>query len=135
MSRTYTVDIDVRFRDVDPLEHVSHTLFVTYMQQARLEYFYDILDLETAGIDTVVAHLDIDYLNEITRGDDVTVAVTVSDIGTTSFATDYEIRTQNGVVATGTTVQVVVDSDSGKSKVVPDGIRGRLERYRADTPG
>ena len=132
MSKTYTVDIGVRFRDIDPLEHVSHTVYVTYMQQARLEYFYDVLDLATADINPVVAHLEVDYLNEVTRDDDVTAAVTVSHIGTTSFSTDYEIRTQDGVAATGTTVQVVVDSESGESRAVPDTIRERLERYRVD---
>jgi len=43
---TYTTDIDVRFRDIDAMGHVNNAVYATYIEQARTEYFRDVLDAD-----------------------------------------------------------------------------------------
>lgn len=127
----YTIDVDVRFRDIDPLEHVNHTVYVTYMQQARLTFFYEELDIESDGVAPVVAHLEADFRESILREHDVTVAVSVTDVGESSFTLGYEIRADGDLAASGESVQVVVDRESGETRPIPDSIHEKLEPYRA----
>lgn len=123
----YTYDIDVRYRDVDPLRHVSHIQFVTYMQQARLTYMSEELDMERHGIDPIVVHLEVDYEGQIRIGDDVTVRVECTDPGETSFRTDYEIVAGGGTAATGHSVQVAADDETGETCPLPEEWRTVME--------
>ena len=131
MGEKYSTKIQVRYRDIDPLRHVSHTEFVTYMQQARLEFSDTVLGMTGVEFDTVVVHLEIDYIDDITTTDDVEVAMTVTDIGRTSFTVGYEIVASGTTAATGESVQVVVDGSTGDSVRVPDEWRSKLEKYAA----
>lgn len=126
---TYATDIDVRFRDIDPLWHVSHTVYVVYMQQARLEFSADVLGMTGSEYDTVVVHLELDYHDDISRDDDVVVEMAVTDIGGSSFTTTYEVLADGDVAATGESVQVVVDAEDGDPCPVPDDWRSPLEKY------
>lgn len=132
MARRYTTELQVRFRDIDPLYHVSHTVYVVYMQQARLEFSGDVLGLADSGYDTVVAHLEIDYEDEVSFDDAVTVETWVTDVGSTSFTVSYAILAGGTRAATGESVQVVVDAEDGGSTPVPPEWRERFEAFRAD---
>ena len=128
----YTTDLQVRFRDIDPLYHVSHTVYVVYMQQARLAFCEDVLDLRDSGFDTVVAHLEIDYETEVAFGADLVAETWISDVGSSSFTMAYEISANGTLAATGESVQVVVDPESGESTSVPATWREHFAEYRDD---
>lgn len=127
---TYTTDVDVRYRDIDPLRHVSHTVYVVYMQQARLEFCDALLDLPESDYDTVVVHLEVDYHDDVTQSADVAVETSVTDVGGSSFTMEYEVTADGETAATGESVQVVVDADSGDSTSVPDEWRSVFADYR-----
>lgn len=129
MARRYSTDLQVRFRDVDPLYHVSHTVYVVYMQQARLAFSEDVLGMTDSAYDTVVAHLEVDYEDEVGFGDAVTVETWVTDVGTTSFTMAYAIRGDGTRAASAESVQVVVDAEDGESTAVPPEWREHLEDY------
>lgn len=126
----YSIDVDVRFRDIDPLEHVSHTVYVTYMQQARLSFFYDGIEVGDEGVAFVVAHLEVDYHEQIRREQDVSVALAVTHVGESSFTIGYEISADGRVAATGESVQVVVDRESNETRPISESIAAKLEPYR-----
>ncbi len=129
MGEKYTTEIQVRYRDIDPLRHVSHTEFVTYMQQSRLEFSDKVLRMTGAEFDTVVVHVEIDYADDITMGQTVEVAMTVTDVGRTSFTVRYEVMANGTTAATGESVQVVIDESTGESVRVPDEWRDKLNEY------
>jgi len=131
----YTTELQVRFRDIDPLYHVSHTIYVVYMQQARLAFYEDVLDYRESGYDTVVAHLELDYEHEITLDDELTVEAWITDVGSSSFTMAYELSASGTVAATGESVQVVVDADTGESVDVPAEWHEQFETYRDGRSG
>jgi len=124
--------VAVRHRDLDPYDHVNNAVYATYLERARLSYRDRVLgtDAESESRGFVVASLEIDYRRPITRDDDpVTVAARVPELGTTSFPLRYEIRTDDGVAATGETTQVVIDPDAGDPAPIPGRWRSRIAEF------
>jgi acyl-CoA thioester hydrolase len=122
MGDAYTTDIQVRFRDIDPLYHVSHTVYLDYMQQSRLEFSQEVLSLGESPYDTVVAHVEIDY-------EDVTVEARITDVGSSSFTMTYAIVADGTRAAVGESVQVLIEEETGEATEIPPEWRETFEQY------
>ena len=124
----FTTEIEVRFRDLDPMNHVNNAVYVTYLEQARAKYLIDVLDMDIERPNLVVASLSIDYRRPIEWGEAVSVSVETTELGGSSFEMAYEIRADGETAATAETVQVTIDPN-GDSRPVPDEWRDRLESF------
>jgi acyl-CoA thioester hydrolase len=125
----HEVDVTVRYRDLDPWEHVNNAVYVTYLEHARVDYLDAVLDVELEDIDVVVANLEIDYKRSITIDDDVTVAIGVSNLGTSSYTMAYEIRVGDDVAATAETTQVVMDRETGRPTPMDEDHRAAVAAF------
>lgn len=125
----YVAEVPVRFRDIDPMDHVNNALYVTYVEQARAEYYEDVIGLTLGEADTVLAHLEIDYVDPIKLGDVVEVAMRTEELGESSIPMTYELRVDDHVVATAETVQVAFDRQSGEPVPVPGEWRKRVDAF------
>lgn len=131
MDAEFTTDVQVRYRDLDPNDHVNNAVYATYLEEVRSAYFEQVIERNFHEMSTVLATLQIDYRRAIEPDDDVTVALSVSEIGNSSMTMEYEIRTDDGVAATATTVQVVWDRETEESRPVPDEWRERIEAVQS----
>jgi acyl-CoA thioester hydrolase len=105
-----TIPVQVRFADLDPLNHVNNVAFYTLMETARIAFFRTIAPSLSGHF--VVARSECDYVAEIRGGTpSVDVTVSVEKIGRTSFALLHELRVGTQLVGVGRTVQVVLDDD------------------------
>ncbi len=126
---TYTTTVPVRFRDVDAMGHVNNAVYATYLEQARTEYFRDVLDADLSSVSTVLASLSISFRRPVHLEDDsVDVEIDVTEIGESSVPMTYELRTDDGVVAEAESVQVAVDG-AGSSRPIPEAYRTAIESY------
>ncbi|MCO8246423.1 MULTISPECIES: thioesterase family protein [unclassified Haladaptatus] len=125
----YTTDIEVRYRDLDTMGHVNNAIYVTFLEQSRVDYFEDVLGISPTDISGVIAHLEIDYLRSITAEDDVTVAMRVTDMGTTSVTMEQEIRAGGEPAATAEIVQVVFDENGEEPRPIPSEWRDRITTH------
>ena len=121
----YETEVDVRWRDLDPLGHVNNAVYATYFEMARLRYLRDEFDLSPERPNFVLARLELDFEASVTDIDAVTVRLGVADVGRTSIRLAYEVVHRETTVATGETVQVSIDDD-GNSTPVPEEWRRRL---------
>ena len=126
MPAVTTIAIAVRYRDIDAMGHVNNAVYATYLETARAALFAEHLDIALTAAPTVLASLQIDYHAPITLGDAVTVRCAVERVGHSSIPMAYTIRADGTDCATATTVQVVVDADSGAAAPVPQRWRDRL---------
>ncbi|NHN49886.1 acyl-CoA thioesterase [Halostella sp. JP-L12] len=126
---SYATDVNVRVRDIDFMGHVNNAVYATYLEVARTSYFEDVLDVPLTDIDSVLAHLEIDYRRPITAKDDVTVALRVPRIGESSLPMEYEIRAGEEVAATAQTVQVTVDRGTGETRPISDRVRASIAEF------
>lgn len=126
----YTTEFDVRYRDLDPLNHVNNAVYATYLETARLEYFRSVVGRSLAEGESVLAHLSIDFRRPITLGDAVTVGVRVTDVGRSSIGMEYEVRADGEVAATAETVMVAVED--GEPRPVPEEWRAAIEAFEGE---
>jgi acyl-CoA thioester hydrolase len=127
----FETDLQVRFRDVDAMHHVNNAVYATYLEQARVDYYADVLDVHLDDIDTVLVSLDIEYERQITLDDDVSVAMGVRSVGESSVTMAYEVRTETEVAATAETVQVYVGGDGEGASPLPSAWVARMDAFRA----
>jgi acyl-CoA thioester hydrolase len=127
----YETELQVRFRDLDAMGHVNNAVYATYLEQARVDYYADVLGVGLDDIDTVLVNLEIDYRNEVTLEQGrVTVAMGVRSIGESSVVVGYELRAGDRVAATAETTQVYVDPDGGGSRPLPSAWVEKMESLR-----
>ena len=119
MPLTKTIPVQVRFADLDPLNHVNNVAFFSLMETARVEFMRG--KAKSLFGHMVIARSECDYLGEI-RGGTRTVDITVSieKVGTTSFTVLHEIRLADVLVGRGRTVQVVLDADRRPRPITDD---------------
>jgi acyl-CoA thioester hydrolase len=126
--------IEVRYGDLDAQRHVNNAKYLTYMEQARLEYarHLGLWDGETfAELGMIVAEIKISYLAPIHFGQAVRVGVRVSHLGNKSMLWEYRLENaQDGsLFATATSVQVAFDYQAGRSVLVPEKWRNIISQF------
>ena len=83
-----SMDITVNWGDMDALGHVNHSVFATWMETARMEYFSKMGMMELYGnsnIGPILARIEVDYKFPIVFPDVVKVLTSVSRIGNLSL--------------------------------------------------
>lgn len=125
---SYETAVDVRLRDIDFMGHVNNATYATYLEQAREDFFRDVLGVSLVETNTVLVHLEIEYARPIEADDTVTVGLRVPELGHSSMPVEYEIRANGVQAATAHTVQVLADPETGESQPIPPEWRTRIER-------
>ena len=125
----HETSLAVRYRDLDTWGHVNNAVYVSYLEHARVSYLDDVLDADLDDNSMVVANLTIDYKRPVTLRDEVTVAIRVSHLGTSSHTMEYELRSNGEVAATAETTQVMLDAETGKPRPIDDETRETVARF------
>lgn len=118
--------VNVRYRDVDPLRHVDHVEYVTYMQEARMAHLEEQFDMTARGLEVIVVHVEIDYECQIDLGDEVAVGIEFTEPGTSSFQAEYDIRADGETAATGASVQLSADAETVEPIDLPEDWRDAM---------
>jgi acyl-CoA thioester hydrolase len=131
MSHIYSHRLDVRFRDCDPMGHVNNAVFLTYLEQARLNCWRALWgfggEAGSLAPGVIMARAEIDYRMPAHFGQTLEIRIALAAVGKTSFTYDYEIvDEQNRVVASARTVQVMYDYTMAKPVPIPDDIRQKM---------
>lgn len=131
----FTVEIPVRFCDIDGMQHVNNAIYFTYMEQARSEWYRRLMGITSvAEFDFILAHASCDFKEAIEFGETVVVSLTLTRIGNSSFRFAYEIRSRDAgmLFATGESVQVCYDYEKRTPIPIPRAFREKLEAELAN---
>jgi acyl-CoA thioester hydrolase len=82
----FEYELEVLFRDCDPLGHVNNAVYLTYLEAARFAWWrntFGAQGLKEHGF--IVARVEIDYRKAALPGDRLLVRLRVEDIGRSSF--------------------------------------------------
>ena len=110
----HTLPIQLRFNDVDKFGHVNNTVYFSFYDLGKTEYFASVcpgVDWEKIGI--VVVHIEADFVKQIFASDHIAVQTAVSKIGTKSFHLIQ--RETNEVKCTCKSVMVTFDLEKHES--------------------
>lgn len=129
---TFVHQLEVRFRDCDPMGHANNAVYLTYLEQARFAHWRALWKYRQEGWDrrvpgVILARAEVDYRGQAREGDVLDIHLTVARLGRTSFHYEYRITDQKGtLILEARTVQVMYDYSQGKPVVIPDDIRAML---------
>lgn len=127
----FETTVGVRYRDIDAMGHVNNAVYASYFEQARVDYFHDLIDADLSRMGAVLATISIDYERpiELHHGP-VSVAIDVPRLGTSSIPMRYELTRADGeLAATGETVQVAFDREAGEPQPLPREWREAIVEY------
>lgn len=123
--------MDVRWVDMDAFGHVNTSVYFTYFEQARVDWWMQIdtsqLDLLTTG--PVVVDARCLFIKSILYPETILVKVYVGPAGRSSYKTYYQIYSRQHpdiLYAEGEATMVWVDRKAGRSTPLPDVIRRHL---------
>ena len=129
----YTKRIEIRWRDMDGFGHVNNAVYLTYLEEARDEFYTRVLGHDTVAR-CVARRVEIDFDSGLTQEDDeVDVVLEIVGIGTSSVTTREQIvaRSDGRVAARATSVMVHCDGDRERAAPLPDAARQALEEASA----
>lgn len=129
MEFAYRVDVRVRYRDLDHMAHVNNAVYATYLEEARVGYFRDVIGVPVDEATVALASLELSFERRITLSDSVEVAVRVPELGETSLPMTYEVRADGDLAATGETVLVALDPDTNRPRGLPPAWRERIVEH------
>ena len=126
MQTPYRTDVQVRFADTDALGHLNNTAYSFYAEHARLEFFSD-LGAEVAGL--ILARIALDFRRQVRFREAVYVLTRVERVGNSSVTLAQEVYAEGKLAADVSSVVVLFDYEAGRSKRIPEELRGRLEAH------
>jgi acyl-CoA thioester hydrolase len=116
--------VDVRYLEVDQQGVVFNMWYLAYLDDAMSAFLayrgLPYVDMLAAGYDVQLVHTELDWSGSLRWGDRPAVDVGLARRGRTSFTLQFAVRLGSEVVATASTVYVVVATDgSGKCDIPP----------------
>ncbi len=130
----FSVNIPVRFGDMDALGHVNNAKYLTYFEEARLAYWVNLFPVDYTNIQSIgliVANARVDFRAPARLGDILAVHIRVPDFGTKSFPMEYRIENAKTktVIAEGSTLQVMYDYGRAVTIPVPEEVKQRILQF------
>jgi acyl-CoA thioester hydrolase len=130
--------IEVRYGDLDPQGHLNNASYLTFFEQARIQYLHT-LGLYQAGqsfmdIGVILADIHIAYKKPVEWGMPVKVGVRTMKIGNKSMIVEQNVvHMQTGeVFSTGEVVMVAYDYHTGKTMPIPQDWRDIVYNFEGD---
>ena len=133
----HVTPIKVRFCDLDAMGHVNNTAYLSYLEEARLAYYNQVLNIDTNKLEfnAVVARIEIDYLEQIRLGDNVEVYTRTGKIGNKSSDVEHLIvivdNQNRKIAARAMTKLVSFDYKNNKTIPVPEKDRVTIEMFES----
>ncbi len=138
--------VTVRFSDVDVMGHVNNARYLSYFEQARVEYYKRLKSLDLRKMNAhsafgfIVGEIGVKFHAPAYIDEALIVAIRIAEIRTRAYRMEYEIREKKNrrLIATGYSVQVMYNYRSKQTILIPPDLRRRimrLEKLPRERPG
>lgn len=129
------MELETRYRDLDPLNHVNNAIYSTFYEEARIHFVFKIPEFQ-AGYENnesfVLGQINITFLHPITYPATILVGSGIRSIGNTSissFQAIYDKETKK-LCSTAEARGVWFDVKRGRPTALPE--IAELENYLLD---
>lgn len=129
------VDLQIRFNDIDILGHINNSVYLSFFDLGKAEYFTEALGQTMAIGKVAVAIVNINanffapsYFNEPLR-----VVTAITRLGDRSLTLDQRIfnPVTGEIKCTATTVMAGFDPTTATSQPLPDDFRARARQFES----
>lgn len=131
----FSLPIQMRWNDLDPLGHVNNALFITYFEVARGHFMMKACpDWNWQKDMFLIANVNVDFKKELLlTAIEPKVHMRTIAIGTKSFVLEYAITSKKDdkiiLHATGTTTQIMFDMKTRTTIEIQDWLRKSLSGF------
>lgn len=138
MLYKHKTPIDVRYMDIDALNHVNNARYLNYLEESRLSYCRDVFmfDNNLKKLGFVVANINIDFKLPIRFGDSITIYTRVTKIGSKSVVFDSSICIEKEGMSTEAAfakqVLVTIDTTTQKSIAITPELKKCVEYFEKE---
>ena len=128
----FSCPIEVRYGDLDPQGHVNNAKFLSYLEQARINYLLNLglISKESLGktVGFILADVHVTFLAPVLFSSAVQVQVGVTRLGNKSLTMEYLLLDQQTgqSLATGSTVVVTYDYQKHLTMPIPETWRQKI---------
>lgn len=124
---TFHYPIQIRWADIDALNHVNNAVYLSYFEQARIDYFREAVNWNWEEVGMILAKSCIDYHKPLLARDQAEVWLRVAKLGNKSFEMENKVvRTNAGrseIITSCTSVIVTYDYRNELTVPIPDHVR------------
>jgi acyl-CoA thioester hydrolase len=128
-----TIRQRVAWGELDALGHVNHTVFLRWIENARLAWFEHvgiaaIMHASHGKLGPILARVSCDYRTPVGFPDTVRASVQCIELGGTSMKLGFRVGSEvrQAIVAEGEVVVVWMDYAAGKAEPVPEVVRAAI---------
>jgi acyl-CoA thioester hydrolase len=132
----HTVQVPMRWSDMDAYQHINNVAFLDYFEMARVNLFFEHpTHDEKTGLrrGLVVASHEISYKRSVVYdAEPLEIQIWVSGIRAAAFTCHYEAFDHGRLAVTGSTLLVPVDFALNRPRRMTPVEKAFLERYADD---
>lgn len=124
------VPITVRWRDLDSYNHVNNSVFLTYLEEARLVWLEGMAgEWKTDTLSPVLAASQINFREQIEWPGELVVELRCEKLGNSSLTLTHRIVSADGSrhYSDASVVMVWINPQTGRSAPLPAMIRAACE--------
>ena len=125
MNSPFRTPVPLRWSDLDAFNHVNNARYLTFIEQARIEWF-ESLDEPwiTEGSAPVIASATLHFRSPIEYPASIFVELSCEKLGNTSVTIGHRIVAGDGTLhCDGSVVAVWIERASGRPTPLPEGVR------------
>lgn len=132
----FQTEIEVSFRDLDPMGHVNNAVYFTYIETARGRFMGQFFDIrKPLDIPLILGEASCRYILPLLFGECVRVKLGISRFGTKSFDMVYRLEGGDGrLVATARSTMIMFDYARGQSIPVPESFKAQVAAFQGHWP-
>lgn len=126
----FSSPIHIRWADIDALQHVNNAVYLSYFEQARIDYFREVVRWNWDEVGMILASNTIHYLEPLFPRDKAAVHMRTSRLGNKSFEMEYLVvkQTSGGekIITVASAVLVVYDYRNDRTIPLPTPYRDAI---------
>lgn len=132
--------VEVRYGDLDPQGHLNNAKYLTYFEQARIQYIRSLglwNSVSFLDIGIILAEIKISFRSPVQFGQPVRVGARVTRLGNKSMDMSYSLEDSRDAreLASCSSVLVTYDYTSGQTIPIPAFWRTAIQAFENNPPG
>lgn len=129
----FSSPVHIRWADIDALQHVNNAVYLSYFEQARIDYFRDVVKWDWDALGMILASNTVHYLAPLFPRDKARILMRTSRLGRKSFEMEYlvEKETKDGpkIITYASAVLVAYDYRNDQTVNLPQSYREDIEKF------
>ena len=130
----HITSLRVRFGETDMAGHVNNAMYLTYLEEARINFLRHVLDMQDLPV--ILASARMDFLKQVYFPDDILIETGVTRFGRSSFDMVHRLyrEPRHDLALQSLVTLVYFDYEQQTTAPVPEQWRNKLTAYQTAPP-